>query len=92
MGGALTLSKDERASFTIDIANAAGGRVEVLVDGEPAALLGDAQVRQAAARYRFDWRSDGRRHWLSVNVYGADGRLQLLGNPVYVNFDAPIDR
>lgn len=86
MGGALTLSKDAHTSFIIDVANAVGGRVEVLVDGEPATLLSDAQVRQAKQRYRFDWRSDGGRHWLSVNVYGADGRLQLLGNPIYVNF------
>jgi hypothetical protein len=91
MGGALTLSKDARASFTIDVAHAAGGRVEVLVDGAPAVLLSDAQVRQASQRYRFDWRSDGERHWLSVNVYGADGRLQLLGNPIYVNYGVAAD-
>lgn len=89
MGGVLALAKDAQASFTIDVANAGGGRVEVLVDGEPAGLLSELQISQAEQQYRFEWRSDGGRHWLSVNVYGADGRLQLLGNPIYVNFATP---
>jgi hypothetical protein len=88
MGGGFALATGASASFTIDVANAAGGRVEVLVDGEPAALLRDTRIGQAAQHYRFDWRGDGGRHWLSANVYGADGRLQLLGNPIYVNFDS----
>lgn len=91
MGGALALDQGAQASFTIDVANATGGRVEVLVDGQPAALLDDDRVHQATQRYSFDWRSDGGRHWLSVNVHGADGRLQLLGNPIYVNFGARTD-
>jgi hypothetical protein len=30
--------------------------------------------------------SDGGRHWMRVNVRDAEGRLLVLGNPVYVNF------
>jgi hypothetical protein len=35
--------------------------------------------------------SDGRRHWFRAQVTGSDGKLWLLGNPVYVNLDASID-
>jgi len=33
----------------------------------------------------FSWPSDGKRHWLRVDVRDAAGKLILLGNPIYLN-------
>jgi hypothetical protein len=35
----------------------------------------------------FLWKSDGGRHWLRAEVRGPDGRLWLIGNPLYVNWN-----
>jgi hypothetical protein len=32
------------------------------------------------------WPSDGRQHWFRADVVSLDGHLQLLGNPVYLNY------
>jgi hypothetical protein len=33
------------------------------------------------------WVSDGRRHWFRAEVTGAGGKMWLLGNPIYVNWE-----
>lgn len=63
-----------------------GARVVWIVDGQATeAVTGHAGEANGRS---LDWRSDGRRHWVRVEVRAADGALLLLGNPVYVNFPA----
>ena len=71
------------ASAVTAIASA-GGKVEVIIDGQQHEVAADLQVRQPTQRLSFAWTADGRRHWLRVNVRGPDGKLWLLGNPVYL--------
>ena len=33
----------------------------------------------------FEVASDGQPHWLRIDVRGPDGKLWLLGNPIYLN-------
>jgi hypothetical protein len=33
----------------------------------------------------FDLPGDGARHWVRLNVRDREGRLTLVGNPIYVN-------
>jgi hypothetical protein len=56
----------------------------VVRDGEVKAL-GDA-AKSAKEVREFEEASDGKRHWVRVNVRGSDGGLLVLGNPVYLNF------
>ena len=46
----------------------------------PAAITSSDQTLTA------NWRSDGKRHWLRADVISESGRLQLLGNPIYIDF------
>lgn len=85
MGDGLTLPAGAEADFRLHLEGVAGARVEVILDGESVAPLDDPQVRGEQARLNWRWRSDGGRHWLRVDVRDADGRLLLVGNPVYVN-------
>jgi hypothetical protein len=84
MGDALTLPAGERVRLELDVADAAGARVEWLLDGVP--LPWPDVLRAAEGRFEREWRSDGGRHWLRATVHGADGKLHLIGNPIYINF------
>ncbi len=84
MGGELPLASGERARFELRAGHTAGGRVVLWVDGREAAMLDDPAIASDAQAFAFDWTGDGRAHWLRADVRGPDGRLWLVGNPVYV--------
>lgn len=89
MGGAVDAAAGSRVTFTVRVRNAAGARVEFLVDGRPAAHVDQPSLATADESRSLDWPSDGRRHWLRVNVRDHAGKLLLIGNPIYVN-DRPL--
>ncbi|MEI2433399.1 CehA/McbA family metallohydrolase [Lysobacter yananisis] len=88
MGGELVVPAGQRARLRVQVRNLAGGRVEATLDGAKAALIARPQVSAAQQSFEFDWPSDGRRHWLRIDVRDAQGRLALMGNPVYFNWSA----
>ncbi len=85
MGEAVPAAKGERIGFHARLENLPGGKIEVIEDGQ---VTADAAVVEGArdAELDFPWTSDGQRHWLRLNARDADGRLVLIGNPIYVNF------
>ncbi|MGJ7915948.1 CehA/McbA family metallohydrolase [Massilia sp. LXY-6] len=85
MGDALAAPAGMPVRFDVHVAHAAGARIEVLVDGTPAALLAQAGVGSEDWHRGFAWRSDGNPHWLRVEVRDGQGKLLLLGNPIYMN-------
>lgn len=85
MGDALVVKKGDAARFSLRVAKAKGARIEVLLDGERSALLGQREVDADEVVRKFTWPSDGKRHWLRVDVRDAAGKLILLGNPIYLN-------
>jgi len=85
MGDALVVKKGDAARFSLRVAKAKGARIEVLLDGERSALLGQREVDADEVVRKFSWPSDGKRHWLRVDVRDAAGKLILLGNPIYLN-------
>lgn len=86
MGEVLALGDGAQAEFTVTANGVAGGRVEVLVDGAAASLIADPHAAGDRAAWAFVWRGDGRRHWLRVNVRDSEGKLALVGNPIYVDW------
>jgi hypothetical protein len=84
MGDALKAAAGTRVEFNLTMTGLAGAHAEVVRDGE-ATALGDAAKSERETR-EFEEVSDGKRHWLRVNVRGADGGLLVLGNPIYLNF------
>jgi hypothetical protein len=85
MGDALVALAGSGIEFNVRTENVVGGRVEVVQDGHVIAPDADLSIVQSTQEIRFSWQSDGKRHWLRVNVRGADGKLWLVGNPIYVN-------
>jgi hypothetical protein len=84
MGDVLKVPAGAAVKFQVTMMNLAGAHAEVVRDGK-VRPLGDAVTKAHEAR-EFEEVSDGKRHWVRVNVRGADGGLLVLGNPVYLNF------
>ena len=53
--------------------------------GKLAPRIDQPQIAGASQVFAFTWASDGGRHTLRANVRNADGKLVLIGNPIYVN-------
>ena len=83
MGQALPVAAVGEAAFVLRASAVGGGAVELIVDGR---IVERRPIPTGAHEQvlRFTWRGDGARHWVRANVRGADGRLWLLGNPIYV--------
>jgi len=84
MGDEMKVPEGAKVHFVLTIMNLAGAHAEEVRDGvvKP---LGDA-VNDTHEVREFDEVSDGKRHWVRINLRAADGKLLVLGNPVYLNF------
>jgi hypothetical protein len=90
MGDALVAPAGRAVRFDVHVAHAPGATIHVIQDGRAAELLRDAGVEGEDAARSFNWTSDGKRHWIRVEVRGASGHLLLLGNPIYLNPQLPL--
>jgi hypothetical protein len=86
-GDTLSAIQGQAVDFSLHVTAVDGGKVRWLLDGQEIALTGSAAVTSADQTFSLSWVSDGRRHWFRAGIVGPDGKLWLLGNPVYVNWD-----
>jgi hypothetical protein len=84
-GDAVEAAKGETVHLNLQVTNAAGGRVRWIEDGKE--MDGDAAIASAAQDVPLAWTSDGGRHWIRAEVTDANGKLWLVGNPVYINWE-----
>ena len=87
MGGTLRVGAGTRVEFELRVANAAGGRVEIVGDGRPLNPDIDPDLSSGEQTLRFSVQADRGRHWVRANVRGPDGGLWLIGNPIYLESD-----
>lgn len=85
MGDALAVPAGTAAGFSVRVAGARGGSIDIVMDGAAAPLLAERRIDGDDVRKAFSWTSDGKPHWLRADVRDAAGKLLLLGNPVYLN-------
>ncbi len=86
MGDAIASAVGTDVHFTLTMKGLEGAHPEMIRDGEVVTLEDASVVKEPAEMRKFDYKSDGKRHWIRVNVRGADGSLLILGNPIYLNF------
>ena len=84
MGDALAAPAGAPVRVTVHVSHAAGAALSLAGDG-PKPKLADATLKSDDETRGFEVTGDGRRRWLRVDVRGPDGRLWLLGNPIYLN-------
>lgn len=85
-GDMLDAAPDEAVQFKAHFLNAALGTLQWVEDGQDAAPAGGTPLSAADTTITVQWRSDGKRHWFRAQITGPDGKLWLLGNPIYVNW------
>ena len=86
MGDGLKVDPGTDVHFSLTMTGLEDAHAEVIRDGEATTLLDGSVVKGATESREFEYKSDGKRHWIRVNVRAADGALLILGNPVYLNF------
>lgn len=84
MGDALVVARGASAHVVVLTSALAGQQVRVLDNGMAVDLVGH-DVVPPNGKLAFDWTSDGKPHWLRVDVRSPEGKLLILGNPVYIN-------
>jgi hypothetical protein len=86
MGQGVAAPAGSEVELTVHVQGAAGGRVDVVMDGRHGAALPDVLIDGDDAVLAFALTADGERHWLRADVRSADGeRTLLIGNPIYLN-------
>jgi hypothetical protein len=78
MGDILHAETGTKVQFALALSGVENGTPEIIEDGNI--------VAKAAETSSFSLTSDGKRHWVRVNVRDANGELLIMGNPIYLNF------
>jgi len=86
MGDDIQSPPSQRIHFTLKMTALIGDHPEVILDGQPTTLLDTSAANQNEETMNFDYQSDGKRHWLRVNIRSQSGALLIVGNPIYLNF------
>jgi hypothetical protein len=86
-GDLLTAPAGQAVNFNLRVTAAAGGTVRWLEDGQEVAVKTSAAIASSEQSFSLPWVSDGRRHWFRAEVMGVGGKMWLLGNPVYINWE-----
>ncbi|HEY0686784.1 MAG TPA: CehA/McbA family metallohydrolase [Steroidobacter sp.] len=81
MGGELSFPAKQTATFTVRVEQLINGTIEVIRDG---AVTQRTDVPAATHSWSFKETSDGKRHWIRIDVRDGEGKLALIGNPIYV--------
>lgn len=82
MGGQLSVPARQSATFAVRVEQMSGGTIEVIRDG---VVIRRTPIDAASHASTFKQTSDGMRHWIRVDVRDAEGKLALVGNPIYLN-------
>ena len=86
-GDLLSAPKGQNVGFQIHVSGASGGRLRWLEDSQQVASVPDSAIASADQIFPVSWTSDGLRHWFRAEVTDAEGKLWLLDNPVYINWE-----
>ena len=86
MGDLLAAPAGTTLQLTVHAKACEGSKIEFLLDGKPTDALPDQSIDAQDKTFHTEWPSDGKQHWLETDVIDSDGHLQLLGNPIYLNW------
>ncbi|MGB7267624.1 MAG: CehA/McbA family metallohydrolase [Terracidiphilus sp.] len=84
-GDLLNTAQGDPVNFEAHVTGAAGGKLVWIEDGHEITPPTNSDISEPDQTIPLPWTSDGQRHWFRAEVAGPDGKLWLIGNPVYVN-------
>src|SRR6185437_10845169 len=83
MGDTMEAGQQISIDFEVHETGADDGKISLIEDGRLLPLSSSTTNGILHTR----WTSDGNRHWFRPQVNGPDGKLWMIGNPIYVNWD-----
>ncbi len=86
-GDSLDVAEGSAVQFEARVTAAAGGKIRWIEDGHDLPSPTNSDVGLDQETIPLPWTSDGRRHWIRAEVTGPGGRLWLIANPIYVNWN-----
>jgi hypothetical protein len=89
MGDSLDAPKGTTVDFEVHAAGPDQGKVTLLEDGHEITALTQSRSSDSGETFHLTWTADGYRHWFRPQVNGPDGKLWLLGNPIYIDWGKP---
>jgi hypothetical protein len=84
MGDSLKAPAGAEIQFKTRVRNAQGAHLEWWLDGQPLEM-GNQDNLKSDQVIETRWKTDGKAHWIRVDVREAGGKLVLLGNPIYIS-------
>jgi hypothetical protein len=85
MGDSLHAAPGADLQLTVHVVGCSGWLLKMSDNGQDNSALPSRIVSQGDAIAHFTWRSDGKRHWLLPQMETPQRKLEVLGNPIYVN-------
>ncbi|MGA3132014.1 MAG: CehA/McbA family metallohydrolase [Terracidiphilus sp.] len=85
-GDQLDAPPGEAVEFEAHVLAAAGGTLHWIEDGNDITPSSGTAMSAADVTQSLSWTSDGGRHWFRAQAAGPDGKLWLIGNPIYINW------
>jgi len=86
MGGTLHPVSGMEVRFSVHVVRIPDGQIQIIEDGKPLSRENPSILGSQDEMKSFAIQSDGQRHWVRVEVHSADGKVLLVGNPIYINF------
>jgi hypothetical protein len=86
MGDGISLASGQTLPVTVHVAGCPGWTLQWVDNGTTSAALPPQTIHASDQTVAATWHSDGKRHWILPEVVNGDGELEMLGNPIYVNF------
>jgi hypothetical protein len=87
-GDVLSAPPGANVKVTIHTAGCQGSSAVLFLDGQADSTLSPIAISREDTKAELAWNSDGKKHWLRPEIRTAEGKLQLLGNPIYLNYPA----
>jgi hypothetical protein len=85
MGDSLEAAERTAVDFEVHETGADEGKISLVEDGHVFDI--PAGPNTTAGTLHTRWTSDGGRHWFRPQINGPDGKLWMIGNPIYINWD-----
>ena len=85
MGSTLNASAGDSIAFEVHLTGCLRSQVHLFLDGSEGPALPPLATQAGTEPLHFDWKTDGRAHWLRAEVRDSNGSLMLVSNPIYIH-------
>jgi hypothetical protein len=83
MGGVIKAKPSDTINLTTFVRGVSGGKVEFIIDGRSNSKL-NREILSNDGKIQVKWEMDDTRHSIYIKVRDKDGKLVLVGNPIYI--------